>query len=206
MSFDLRAKNWDTEDRVTRAKEISEEIIRGLNLPKEISVMEFGCGTGLVSFNYKDIFDKITLIDSSQGMIDEVNQKIKSEDIKNMESFCMDFTKGERPDEKFDFIYNSMVLHHISDTKAIFFDFYKRLNKNGFLSIVDLDTEDGTFHPKDHKFDGHKGFNQEELTDMLIDIGFEIIESKSFYSIEKLVDGEKKNYSLFTIKAQKYKK
>ena len=83
MSFDLRAKNWDTEDRVTRAKEISEEIIRGLNLPKEISVMEFGCGTGLVSFNYKDIFDKITLIDSSQGMIDEVNQKIKSEDIKN---------------------------------------------------------------------------------------------------------------------------
>ena len=89
MSFDLRAKNWDTEDRVTRAKEISEEIIRGLNLPKEISVMEFGCGTGLVSFNYKDIFDKITLIDSSQGMIDEVNQKIKSEDIKNMESFLL---------------------------------------------------------------------------------------------------------------------
>jgi len=62
------------------------------------------------------------------------------------------------------------------------------------------------FHPKDHNFDGHKGFNQEELTDTLIDIGFEIIESKSFYSIEKLVDGEMKNYSLFTIKAQKYKK
>ena len=206
MSFDLRAKNWDTEDRITRAKEISEEIIRGLNLPKESSVMEFGCGTGLISFNYKDIFDKITLIDSSQGMIDEVNKKIKSEDIKNMESFCMDFTKGERSDEKFDFIYNSMVLHHISDTKAILFDFYKRLNKNGLLSIVDLDTEDGSFHPKDHNFDGHKGFSQEELTDILIDIGFEIIESKSFYSIEKLVNGEMKNYSLFTIKAQKYKK
>lgn len=206
MSFDLKAKDWDTEYRVTRAKEVSEEIIRGLNLPKEISVMEFGCGTGLISLNYKDIFDKITMIDSSEGMIHIVNEKIKESNSSNMKTFCMDFTKGERPEEKFDFIYNSMVLHHIPDTRAIFFDFYKRLNKNGFLSIVDLDTEDGTFHSEDHNFDGHKGFNQEELTDMLIDTGFEIIESKSFYSMEKFINGEKKNYTLFTIKAQKYKK
>ena len=199
MSFDEKAKTWDREDRVIRAKEVAKEIISGLELPKESSVMEFGCGTGLVSFNLIENFDKITLIDSSQGMIDVVNEKIESYNAKNMVATCMDFTKGERPNEKFDFIYNSMVLHHIPDTKAIVFDFYKRLKKKGILAIVDLDNEDGSFHGKEHDFNGHLGFNQEELTDLLVDTGFEIIESKSFYTIEK----NEKNYTLFVIKAVK---
>ena len=199
MSFDEKAKTWDREDRVIREKEVEKEIISGLELPKESSVMEFGCGTGLVSFNLIENFDKITLIDSSQGMIDVVNEKIESYNAKNMVATCMDFTKGERPNEKFDFIYNSMVLHHIPDTKAIVFDFYKRLKKKGILAIVDLDNEDGSFHGKEHDFNGHLGFNQEELTDLLVDTGFEIIESKSFYTIEK----NEKNYTLFVIKAVK---
>ncbi len=199
MSFDIKAKTWDTEDRILRAEEISKEIIKGLDLPKESKAMEFGCGTGLVSFNYKDLFDDITLIDSSQGMIDIVKEKIEKFQASNMKAFCMDFTKGERPLEKFDFIYNSMVLHHIPDTKAIIFDFYKRLNKKGILSIVDLDTEDGSFHSSED-FLGHKGFSQEELTNLLIETGFEIIESKSFYEINK----NDKKYTLFIIKAIKF--
>lgn len=203
MSFDMKAKNWDTEDRVTRAKEISLEIIRGLDLPKESSVMEFGCGTGLISFNYIDNFDKITLVDSSKGMIEVLEEKIKKENVKNMIPICIDFTKGERLNEKFDFIYSSLVLHHVKDTKAILFDFYKRLNKKGILSLVDLDTEDGSFHFEHTDFDGHFGFDQGDLIDMLNDIGFEIIESASFYKIEKEVAGEKKEYTLFNLKAIK---
>ncbi len=199
MSFDLKAKTWDTEDRILRAEEISKEIIKDLDLPKESKVMEFGCGTGLISFNYKKLFDDITLIDSSQGMIDVVNEKIEKLQASNMKAFCMDFTKGERPLEKFDFIYNSMILHHIPDTKSIVFDFYKRLNKKGLLSIVDLDTEDGSFHSNDN-FNGHKGFSQEELTNLLMETGFEIIESKSFYKINK----NDKKYTLFVIKAIKF--
>lgn len=199
MSFDLKAKTWDTEERIVRAKEISKEIIKDLDLPKESKVMEFGCGTGLVSFNYKDLFDDITLIDSSQGMIDIVKEKIEKFQASNMKAFCMDFTKGERLLEKYDFIYNSMVLHHIPDTKAIIFDFYKRLNKKGILSIVDLDSEDGSFHSS-NDFYGHKGFSQEELTNLLVETGFEIIESKSFYEIIK----NDKKYTLFVIKAIKF--
>lgn len=199
MSFDIKAKTWDTEDRILRAEEISKEIIKDLDLPKESKVMEFGCGTGLISFNYKELFDDITLIDSSQVMIDVVNEKIEKLQASNMKAFCMDFTKGERPLEKFDFIYNSMVLHHIPDTKSIVFDFYKRLNKKGLLSIVDLDTEDGSFHSNDN-FNGHKGFSQEELTNLLMETGFEIIESKSFYKINK----NDKKYTLFVIKAIKF--
>lgn len=199
MSFDIRAKDWDTEARIVRAQEIAKEIIKDLDLSKQSSVMEFGCGTGLISFNYKDLFDKITLIDSSQGMINIVNEKIERFKASNMKAFCMDFTKGERPLEKFDFIYNSMVLHHIPDTKAILFDFYKRLNKKGILSIVDFDSEDGSFH-SDEDFNGHNGFSQEEFINSLIEIGFEIIESKSFYEIIK----NDKKYTLFVIKAIKF--
>lgn len=199
MNFDIKAKSWDIDERISRAEKISEEIIRDLDLPKESKVMEFGCGTGLISFNYRDLFDNITLIDSSQGMIDVVNEKIEKFQTSNIKAFCMDFVKGERPVEKFDFIYNSMVLHHIQDTKAIVFDFYKRLNKKGIISIVDLDSEDGSFHSSED-FNGHKGFSQEELTNLLIETGFEIIESKSFYEITK----HDKKYTLFVIKAIKF--
>lgn len=104
---------------------------------------------------------------------------------------------------KFDVIYNSMVLHHIKDTGAIINKFYELLNKDGYLCIVDLDEEDGSFHRKYPDFDGHNGFNQEKLIEILNNAGFSDVESKTFYYDEKLIEGEKIKYSLFLMKARK---
>ena len=54
MSFDNYAKTWDTEKRINRAKIISNEISNSIDIHKNYSAMEFGCGTGLVSFNLYD--------------------------------------------------------------------------------------------------------------------------------------------------------
>ncbi|NEI75067.1 class I SAM-dependent methyltransferase, partial [Rhizobium lusitanum] len=68
MNFDKYAKEWDDEERINRAKIISEKIEKTIPMNKDYSVMEFGCGTGLISFNLQDKFGKITLVDSSEGM------------------------------------------------------------------------------------------------------------------------------------------
>ena len=204
MNFNESAKDWDTDKRINRAKIIATEILTSIATDGSYSAMEFGCGTGLVSFNLYDKFKKITLIDSSAGMIDRLNSKINDYKITNMVSKHLDLSNESSLDEKFDVIYNSMVLHHIHDTNAIIRTFYQLLNNDGYLCIVDLNEEDGSFH-KDHPdFDGHNGFNQEELKKILVNAGFDDIQSNTFFYDEKVIDSEKISYSLFLIKARKF--
>lgn len=204
MSFDGYAKTWDTDKRIKRAKVVAKEISNSINIDKKYSAMEFGCGTGLVSFNLYDKFKNITLIDSSKGMIDILNSKIEEYQVENMVPYHLDISNEEPLDMKFDVIYNSMVLHHIHDVKAIAKNFYELLNEDGYLCIVDLDEEDGSFHKNYSDYDGHNGFNHEELKQLLSSAGFKDIEAHSFFYDEKIIDNEKIKYSLFLMKARKY--
>ncbi len=59
--------------------EIIGEIIMSFdNYAKNCRAMEFGCGTGFISFNLIDSFKSITLIDSSKNMIDILSNKTNS--------------------------------------------------------------------------------------------------------------------------------
>ncbi len=204
MSFDNDAKNWDTDKRNERAKIIANEISKSIDMSRNHSAMEFGCGTGLVSFHLQDKFRSIALIDSSKGMIDILNSKINEYKMDNMTAYCIDISDKDVLDRKFDVIYNSMVLHHIHDIKAIISSFYELLNKDGYLCIVDLNEEDGSFHREYPEFDGHNGFNQDELKHILSSAGFKDIESNTFFYDKKMIEGQSIDYSLFLIKARKY--
>ncbi|WP_315108309.1 class I SAM-dependent methyltransferase [Clostridium intestinale] len=203
MFFDDYAKKWDTDRRINRAKIISEEIANSIEINKECSAMEFGCGTGLISFDLVEKFENITLIDSSKGMIDVVKEKIEKYEVDNMKPYAIDLF-NEEIIEKFDVIYTSMGLHHIQDISGLANKFYTLLNDGGQVIIVDLDKEDGSFHKNEPGFNGHNGFEQEELKDILSKQGFKNINSKSFYYDEKKIDDEKVKYSLFIMKAQKH--
>lgn len=204
MNFDEVAKSWDTDKRNNRAKIIADKIRSSIATGENCSAMEFGCGTGLISFHLCDRFKSITLIDSSKGMIDMVISKIDQYQLNNMVAKCIDIAEENSFNVKFDVIYNSMVLHHINNTAAILKNFYELLNVDGYLCIVDLDEEDGSFHKNYPDFDGHNGFNQNELKSILIKEGFQDIESNTFYFDEKMIEGSKIKYSLFIMMARKY--
>ncbi len=203
MQFDHFAKTWDTEKRINRAKIIASEIANHIPFGIKLSAMEFGCGTGLISFNLHDKLKEITLVDSSEGMIDVLNTKIKNYQINNMYPCLIDLQKENTLNKTFDLIYHSMVLHHIPDSKAIMKAFYQLLNHDGILCIVDLDKEDGSFHRDYPDFNGHNGFLQEELKIILTNAGFMDVVSKTFYTDVKLIEGQEINYSLFIMTAKK---
>lgn len=203
MSFDNDAKNWDTEERINRAKIIAKEIRKSIDVNENCSAMEFGCGTGLISFNLYDKFKSITLIDSSKGMIDILNSKIHKYKVENMFPYHLDIFAENSLNKKFDVIYNSMVLHHIHDIEATIKKLYEFLNEEGQLCIVDLDEEDGSFHKEHEGFDGHNGFNQENLKSILTASGFKDIESHTFFYGERIIEGKKVKYSLFLMKGRK---
>lgn len=203
MSFDNHAKNWDTELRITRAKKIATEIEKVLEKAEVSIAMEFGCGTGLISFNIFERFEKVVLVDSSKGMIDIVNTKISMFGVNNMVAIMADICTSNTIEEKFDVIYSSMVLHHVNNITEIIDTFKDMLNPNGYLIIVDLDKEDGSFHKEYADFDGHNGFDQDDLRNDLASAGYEDIESRTFYHDIRVIDEDEIKYSLFLMKAKK---
>ncbi len=202
-NFDKYAQTWDTGFRINRARIIAYEIIKSLDGKREYSALEFGCGTGLVSFNLYNQLKNITLVDSSEGMIEILNSKIDKYQAFNMKAKHMDISGDNLLNEKYDLIYNSMVLHHIQDIPLICKHFYSLLKNNSNLCIVDLNEEDGSFHKKYPDFNGHNGFDQEKLKLVLENTGFKDIESNTFYYGKKDISGETIEYSLFLMKGYK---
>lgn len=203
MDYDNKALSWDSEKRINRAKIIAEEILKRIEIKESFNALEFGCGTGLISFNLYKSFKEITLVDTSKGMIDVLNSKIEKNNIKNMTAYQLDINDQQIIEEKYDVIYTSMVLHHIKDTKRVLMGLINLLNKNGYLCIIDLDEEDGSFHSNEKDFDGHNGFNQESLIGILRRLGINDVNSSNFYSDKKGIEGREIDYKLFIMIGKK---
>lgn len=185
MHFDDEARKWDTEDKIQLAKIISDEMKKSVNMNEYKNALEFGCGTGLIGFNLLEYFDHMTLIDSSEGMIQVLNEKIKSSGILKIEGELADIYNDTSWNKTFDFIFSSLSLHHVLDTKLVLKKLYESLEDGGEVCIVELDTDDGSFHRHISNYDGHDGFDQKEFSRKFEEAGFKNVEAKTFYKATK---------------------
>ena len=202
--FDAKAKEWDKNlDKLKRAKAFAIEIIDYIKPDKAKNALEFGCGTGLLSFELKDAFNEITLADTSEGMIDVLKEKIKKQGIKNFKPFLGDVLQENTGITDIDVIYTLMTLHHINDLDKAFKSFHNILNNNGYLCIADLVEEDGSFHKDVINFDGYNGFSKKELSAKLTDYGFKMEYYSIPHTIEKQQANSIKKYPLFLMVAKK---
>ncbi len=201
--FDQTAKEWDLKPgRFERAQKFAEQI-RLLTEGKKIrSAMEFGAGTGAVSFCLKNDFREIVLIDDSPGMVGEMKKKIDSAGVSHMRALTMNLL-NENYTGRHDLIYSLMVLHHIHDVRKIFMIFLDILNPGGLLVIGDLATEDGSFHAELSEFEGHCGFDMNELSETVRQTGFGNIRSDVFYHTKKIINSEEKTFQVFILKAER---
>jgi len=200
--FDSKAREWDKEtSHVERARAIAAELLKTVPLKSTMKALEFGAGTGLLSFILKDRFAEITMMDSSSEMVKVAQEKIAAENASHMNAVRLDLEKEDYSGE-FDIIYTQMVLHHVLDIDSIIGKFYSLLKKGGHLAIADLYSEDGSFHGAG--FNGHKGFNMEELSSVLKDVGFVNIEHKHCYNQKRNIPtGELKEFPIFLLIASK---
>jgi len=145
--FDIKAAGWDQNPIIwKRAEAIANEIKRLIPLKKQMTALELGAGTGVTSFILKDSLKEITLMDNSSEMVKMMNNKIKISGAKNLKTLNFNLERSDLENEKFDFIFNQMVLHHIDDVEKIIKKFHDLLNPGGYLAMADLYTEDGSFH------------------------------------------------------------
>jgi ubiquinone/menaquinone biosynthesis C-methylase UbiE len=199
--FDQKARSWDLEKRhIERSEAIALELEKILPLGNSIKALEFGAGTGLLSFKLKDRFSKIVLMDNSPEMIKVCEEKIEAFGTKHIKAVLFDLENSEF-NESFDVIYNQMVMHHVTNVDEILSKFYKLLNPGGILAITDLYAEDGSFHGNDAKV--HKGFDVSELGKKLKEKGFLEINHKQCYILKKETESGIKDFPVFLLWCKK---
>jgi ubiquinone/menaquinone biosynthesis C-methylase UbiE len=201
--FDQKAVNWDNDPkRLERAAVIAKEIVEAVPGLEGMNGFEYGCGTGLLSFNLRKHLRRIVLGDNSNGMLEVLQQKILQNNVSNMETMNIDLEKESLPTGEYGIIYTLMTLHHINDIDKVAGEFHKALKSPGYLCIADLDEEDGSFHGSD--FTGHNGFNRQELAERLRKLGFGEVSSKLCYEVVKTSsEGITKKYPVFLMTARK---
>ena len=196
-NFDERAKDWDSDPKkVERARIVADEIRKTVTLSREMNAFEYGCGTGLLSFALQEDLGQITLVDTSQGMLDVLAEKIAAAGVVNMHPVRLDLAVDTIPPKKYNLTYSLMTMHHIHDTQDILNKFHILLEPGGYLLIADLDKEDGSFHT-DGTTDVHKGFVQSELRKQVEAAGFTDVKFTTAYTIRKKVGDEEKAFPVF---------
>ena len=202
-NFDERAKDWDSDPKkVERARTVADAIRKSIPLSREMTALEYGCGTGLLSFALQEELGQITLADTSQGMLDVLTEKVSASGVRNMKPLRLDLTTDPLPNERFHLTYSLMTLHHVQDTEVILKKFADILLSNGILLIADLDKEDGSFHT-DGTTDVHKGFARHELQKQVEANGFDDIKFSTAYTIKKKIGEEERTFPVFLMSARK---
>lgn len=168
--FKLKADSYDKDaNRVSNVDNIANAILKSISFNRTMHIMDFGSGTGLLLERVAPFVKKITAVDVSESMCNQLGEKIKDLACE-VEILQMDLTKTKL-ETKFDAIISSMTMHHIKDIQAMFNDFYNMLNDNGTIAISDLDIEDGTFHTENTGV-FHFGFDRNEFQSKVITAGF----------------------------------
>lgn len=198
-AFDKVANTWDTDFRIDRSKIISKKIVDNIPYDYFSNTLEYGCGTGLITFNFISKIKNGLLIDTSKEMINVVNKKINTYKFNNIRCICGDVMNISL-NNNFTFIYSSMVLHHIDNIDMLAQKFYSLLSNDGILCIVDLCKDNGLFHKYEIGFHGHNGFDIPEIENTFVNNNFKIVTSEIIYKGIKTIDNEGHPYELFMLK------
>jgi ubiquinone/menaquinone biosynthesis C-methylase UbiE len=195
--FAQKSKSWDMKSRrVQNAKSIAEVIVKNINFRDTMEIVDFGAGTGLLSFFLAQKVAKVIAIDTSPSMLEVFKEK-SVEFASQTECYQLDLTK-EPFEKKVDGIVSSMTLHHIEDILALFKTFYAMLDEGGFIALADLDKENGDFH-SDNTGVFHYGFDRDILKKMAKEAGFKEVRIKDASTISK-PHGTFSVFALFAVK------
>ena len=192
--FDVLARDWDLKpERVKSAKNVSDTL-KSLFSLEGMDILDYGAGTGLVTFDLCEAARRVVAMDYSKGMLEEIDKKSAKANIDNVHTRHHDINIEDLPKEQFDLFISSMTMHHIDDTRDFLTKAKASLVKGGYVAINDLESEDGTFHSMGNDDVAHFGFDKDAVEALFVELGMEVV---FFETVE--VISKKQDYPIFLI-------
>ncbi len=183
--FDEAAGQWDNNPaRVDLARAVGAAIVRAVPLQPDWRVLDYGAGTGLLTLNLQPRVASMVALDSSAGMLEKLDEKLRAAGIRNVETRLWDLEVHPSPEARFDLAVSSMTLHHVRDVPLVLGRLAALLKPGGWLAVADLDTEDGTFHGQSEDV-FHHGFERRQIAEWLSGAGFGWVSVQDAHSLVK---------------------
>jgi ubiquinone/menaquinone biosynthesis C-methylase UbiE len=183
-TFDERAKDWDTPERIARAAEAADAIRANVALTPTDRVVDIGAGTGLLGLALLDDIGELVLAEPSDGMLAVIAEKLAAAELPQVTAVKLDLVADPPPGNPFDVAVSFLVLHHIKNTAAALAAVRRLLKSGGQIALSDLDTEDGTFHSAEAEGIHHQGFDRAALEGLARRAGFVDVETRDSIEIE----------------------
>lgn len=184
--FKEAAKSWDKESTKSRNQVFADAILSSLDAKKEkMKLLDFGCGTGLLSQYLVDVTSEVIGIDTTEEMLEEFDKKFHAP-VK-AKSICINLEESKLPAElgNFDLIVSAMAFHHLNQPGEVLKTLKDLVSDQGKIFVIDLDKEDGSFHPDNKKMGvKHFGFSEQEQANWAATLNLQF-ERKIVFEIEK---------------------
>jgi ubiquinone/menaquinone biosynthesis C-methylase UbiE len=202
--FNQAAATWDQNPRrVEMSRRIAAKMLEERPVQSDMTVIDYGCGTGVVALELAPFVARMIGVDSSPAMLAELRKKADAAGLGHVETLVLDLSVDPLPDGLHaDLIISAMALHHVADIPALLRAFTAILNPGGSVALTDLDTEDGTFHD-DHTGVHHHGLDRDWLCGQLTALGFQDVSATTAYVAERERDGVVREYPAFLVSGQK---
>lgn len=203
-NFDKDAATWDENPRrVKMTHDIAASIVEHMPLTPQMNVLDFGCGTGLLSMELHPHVRSITGMDSSRGMLDAFAAKAVQRSITNISTQYFNADERHVLTGAYDLIVCSMALHHMPKIQPVLNQFYASTSAGGYLCIADLDPDKGRFH-EDHTGVFHDGFERDALSAAFVTAGYKDVQAITATEVVKPVaGGATERFSIFLISGRK---
>ena len=202
--FNAVAASWDENPgRVKVAQDVARAIRETIPIRPDMDVLDFGCGTGLLTLQLQPEVRSITGVDSSQGMLDILDRKISDRGLKNVKTRLIDPDRGDVLEGQYDLVVCSMTLHHVPEIQPLIDRFAAILKPSGILAVADLDCDEGKFH-EDPTGVFHAGFERCVLQKHFEKAGFRSIRNQTAAMVTKpTADGGSRTFTVFLMTGRK---
>jgi ubiquinone/menaquinone biosynthesis C-methylase UbiE len=177
--FNAAAATWDENPvRVNLAQNVFRAMSDSGLIRPGMDVLEIGCGTGLVTLLLQPCVHSITATDSSAGMLDILNEKVRRTNCHNVKIQLVNLEDDGGIIGRYDLVVSSMTFHHIRDIPVLLGGIAAIMKPGGILCVADLDKEGGKFH-EDTTGVFHNGFDRAVFRKQFETAGFEKVRNRT---------------------------
>jgi ubiquinone biosynthesis O-methyltransferase len=142
--FSAQSRIWSTryESRTYRQrrdliKELVQKHLVSLNVEgRAFEVLDFGCGSGVLSKDVAELGARVTAVDNSEAMIDAAHLQLSSmHERVRLEWISNDCGAGAYEDHLYDIVLCISVLEFVSDLQAVLSRLCSCVTKGGILIL-----------------------------------------------------------------------